>query len=196
MPKNKKPNPNIRKSLSKSILILGIVTVATLAYSWLRQNMFQPSQINLVGQATAPAVANCGLRDFSVDKVCGNERFSIGFFICGDGSEPEYLRKNPSCMSVDEWYRIGTNLCRNKCLVKPSDTPKPTATPKPSQSAYPRPSNTPTPSPSPRFCPQVAGKCVAKIDKGGNSRCATYTNGCERTDLCKTPYDACNETGR
>ena len=195
MPKNKKTSPNIRKSLSKSILILGIVTVVALAFTWVRQNMFQSSQINLVGQATAPAVANCGLRDFSVDKVCGNERFSTGFFICGDGSEPEYFGKNFSCMSVDEWYRIGTNLCRNKCLVKPSETPKPTATPKPSQSAYPRPSNNPTPSPSPRFCPQVAGKCIAKTNKDGNS-CATYTNGCERTDLCKTPYEACNQTGR
>lgn len=44
--------------------------------------------------------------------------------------------------------------------------------------------------PSPEICTQEAGSCVGKTSDGA---CVTYTDGCQKSSLCASPFAACRQ---
>jgi|GEM_PF-1877063 len=136
---NKKPKRTIIKTRSKNkskssrynfIVYLAILlSIIILTIIFVRKIFTpQPTDIMFIGEEKIQ-LANCGIRDFSIDSFCDTGKIKSYSYVCHGGDQPNNgVTKSVDCINLESAQSEATKSCANHCNNPPA-TPNPTIPP-------------------------------------------------------------------
>ena len=203
----KKP---IKKSSKKFLILLAIIALIGGAV-WYFKSQMQSAQVALIDNGgVSAAVCTSNIASFTTTGSCGGEMVERVDYTCTTDGKKGYEGGNGNCVSAITAYDHAKTFCGQTCQtpaptpltcscppgamckLDPRCNPTPTPSTRPTPESTSRPPMTPVPSgsaiPTPRACSNEAGMCVSQ---GG--KCLVYKDGCQKQDLCASPFKACGE---
>lgn len=198
----------MKKSLKKPTSKIGLFILATVviigAIFYFKSRM-QTAQVALIDSGVSAPSCTSNIASFTSTGSCGGEMVERVDYVCTTDGKKGYEGGTGNCVSAITAYEHAKTFCGQTCQTpaptpmtcscppgamckldaRCNATPTPQSSPKPPQvSAVPTTSSAPTP----RACSNEAGQCISQ---GG--KCLVYRDGCQKQDLCATPFKSCGE---
>ncbi len=194
----------IKKSTNKFVIFL-VIAALIAGGIWFLKSRMQTAQVALIDNGgVSAAVCTSNIASFTTSGSCGAEMVERVDYVCTTEGKKGYEGGNGNCVNAITAYEHAKTFCGQTCQT-PAPTPmtcscppgtmckldaRCNATPTPQTSPKtPQVSSVPSSTmPTSRACSNEAGQCISQ---GG--KCLVYRDGCQRQDLCATPFRACGE---
>lgn len=183
----------LKKPTSKiGILVLAVALVIGAIFYF--KSQMQTAQVALIDSGVSAPSCTSNIASFTTTGSCGGEMVERVDYVCTTDGKKGYEGGTGSCVSAVTAYDHAKTFCGQTCTAPtPSNPPTPSDSSRPTPQSSPKPpqvSAVPTTSsaPTPRACSNEAGQCVSQ---GG--KCLVYRDGCQKQDLCATPFKSCGE---